>query len=225
LSNGFDFERRQRVYRIRLDEAHRAVGHYIFEFAYLVSQMRECIEYVLCDDPEGDRMDARLAMGAAFAEQITNAFFAICERQAELNAEEAQVAIRLKTKVKDAIAERNDFAHGDWSGLWTNQGPTLSRMKPGRRAGALIEQEFRIEEIDSRADAVEDLAEVVTEFAMLCLGFHPLAERTGMAVRVRDIFRFRKREVLRIGRYAEMPWYEWEDEDGVDDDSVVVDED
>jgi len=174
--------------------------------------MRQAIEYVLRGDDDDDRMNARLAMGAAMAEQITNAFFAICERMAELDDEETQVARRLKKEVKDAITDRNDFAHGDWTTLWPDQGPTLRRMKPGRRAGAWVERVHRVEEIDAMAEAVEELADTVTEFAMLCLGLHPLEERTGMAVRVRDIYRFRKHKVLRIGRYAEMPWYYEEEE-------------
>jgi hypothetical protein len=191
------------------------VGHYVFAFAYLVSEMREVIEYVLSgENPETDSMNARLAMGAAFAEQITNAFFAICERQAELDDEETQVAIRLKKEVKDAIADRNDFAHGDWSSLWPEQGPTLSRMKPGRRAGAYVEQVRTVEEIDSMAWSVEELADTTTEFAQACLGVHQMELWTGTSVRVRDIFRFRKHQVLRIGRYADVEWWEDDEEPG-----------
>ncbi|MGN6662609.1 MAG: hypothetical protein ACTHK6_00155 [Solirubrobacterales bacterium] len=213
MSGLTNMERRQTIRRLREDEAHRALGHYVFAFAYLVSEMREAVEYALSKhDLDGDRMDARLAMGAAFAEQIANAFFAICERYAELDDEERQVAIRLKKEVKDAIADRNDFAHGDWSVLWPNQGPTLSRIKPGRRAGPLVKQERSAEEIDSMARSVEELADTTTEFALICFGLHPVEERTGTAVRVRDIYRFRKHRVLRIGRYADLPWSEWEEE-------------
>lgn len=187
------------------------MGHYVFAFAYLVSQMREGVEFVLSDDKrDSTRIDARLAMGAAFAEQITNAFFAICERHAELDDEERQVAVRLRTEVMDAIAERNDIAHGDWSVLWPNHGPTLSRTKPGRRAGAFVEQVRTAEEIDAKARSVEELADTITEFAMLCLGIHPL-EESGTAVRIRDIYRFRNRSVVRIGRYADLLWYDDED--------------
>jgi len=213
LSGGYDTERWQKIHRIRRDEAHRAVGHYVFAFADLVSEMRGAIEYVLSgENPEADRMNARLAMGAAFAEQITNAFFAICERQAELDDEETQVAIRLKKEVKDAIADRNDFAHGDWLSLSpAGQGPTLSRMKPGRRAGAYIEQVRSVEEIDAMAWSVGELSETISEFAEACLGVHQMELRTGTAVRVRDIFRFRNHQVLRIGRYADVEW--WKDDE------------
>jgi hypothetical protein len=216
LSGSNSWEQRQKVWRIREDEAHRALGHYIFAFARLVSEIREGVEYALSDDSRDDkRQDARLAMGAAFAEQITNAFFAICERHAEFDTEERQVATRFKTHVTEAIADRNDFAHGDWSQFW-DSGPTLKRTKPGRRAGPWVERERPVEEIDAMAERLETLAEMLNEFALICFGLHPIEERTGTAVRVRDIYRFRKREILRIGRYAELPWYEWEEEDGAE---------
>lgn len=206
-------ERREAIRRLRVDEAHRALGHYVFAFAYLVSGMRDAVEYALSKhDPEGDRLDARIAMGAAAAEHIANAFFAISERYAELDDEEGKVAGRLKKEVKDAIADRNDFAHGDWSMLWPNPGPTLSRIKPGRKAGPEVKHERSSEEIDAMARGVEDLAFTIEEFALICFGFHPVEERTGTAVRVRDIYRFRKHQVLRIGRYADLPWSEYEEE-------------
>ena len=208
-----EWRRKQEVQRLREDEAHRAVGHYVFAFAYLISEMREAVEYALSKhDLEGDRMDARIAMGAAFAEHITNAFFAICERYAEFDDEERQVAIRLKKEVKDAISDRNDIAHGDWSVLWPNQGPTLSRIKPGRRAGPRVTLERSVEEIDAMAKSVETLTDTANEFALICFGLHPIEERTGTAIRIRDIYRFRKHRVLRIGRYAELPWSEYEEE-------------
>ena len=43
----------------------------------------------------------------------------------------------------------------------------------------------------------------MVEFASLCFGIHPLKRFEGKSVKLRDIFRFRKHEVLREGRYAE----------------------
>jgi hypothetical protein len=205
LSGLNEMERQEKVRRLREDEAHRALGHYVFAFASVISEMREAVEYILGGD---DRMNAQLAMGAAPAEQITNTFFAICERLAEFDDEERQVATRLKNEVTDAIAVRNDFAHGDWISKWPDQGPTLRRTKPGRRAGAWIERVRPVEEIDALADALEERVDTITEFAMLCFGVHPLEESKGMAVRVRDIFRFRKHQILRIGRYADHELYD-----------------
>lgn len=198
------------MHRLRVDEAHRAVGHYVFAFSNLVSQMREAVEYVLAGD--GDGKNASLAMGAAYAEQITNAFFAICERQAEFDDEERGVATRLKKEVKDAIADRNDFAHGDWFLRWPEQGPSLIRTKPGRRDGAWIDRIRPTEEIDSLAEGLEVLTETIYEFAVLCFGIHELQERGGGAVRVRDIYRLRRHQVLRIGRYADLNPYEDEEQ-------------
>lgn len=172
--------------------------------------MREAIEWVLQGE---DPMNAKLAMGAAYAEQITNSFFALCERHAEFDDEERGVATRLKKEVKDAIADRNDFAHGDWRVRWPDQGPSLMRTKPGRRDGAWIDRVRPVGEIDAMADSLEDLTETLYEVALLCFGIHPLQERGGRAVRVRDIYRFRKHKILRIGRYADLDWYEDEDID------------
>lgn len=199
--------------RLRLDEAHRALGHYVFAFSSLVSQMREAVEYAVAGDSDDRRKNASLAMGAAFAEPITISFFAICERQADPDDEEQGVMRRLRSEVTKAIADRNDFAHGDWGLRWPDQGPNLQRIKPGRRDGAWIDRIRPVEEIDAMADALEELTDMIYEIALLCLGIHPLQERGGRAVRIRDIYRFRKHKVLRIGRYADLPWFEEEDVD------------
>jgi hypothetical protein len=202
--------------QLRQDEAHRAIGRYMVEFSMLVRDMREGIELALNRrNPEGvDPMIARLALGEAFAAQIANIYFAICEQVTELDDEEKQVAIRLRTKVHDAIKDRNDFAHGDWhlGPIPGSEEPSFERTKPGRKAGAWMKVVRPVHEIDAMAEEVVDLDGDVVEFGWLCLGMHPLARNKGMAVRVRDIFRFRKHRVLREGRYADTPWFE--DDDG-----------
>lgn len=194
----------------RQDEAHRAIGRYVVEFSDLISGMREGIEYRL---EAGDPMVARLALGEATASQIANAFFAICEHLADFDDEEKQVAIRLKKEVNDAIKDRNDFAHGDWLLAQGERGqelpgPTLRRTKPGRKAGEWLEQVRSFEELDALSDEVFTLSQFIEEFAWLCMGIHPLAERLEKEVRVRDIFRFSKHRVLRKGRYAAEPWWD-----------------
>lgn len=169
-------------------------------FSYLVAEMRAGIESRFDTDFE----IAQLALGEAFASQITNAFFAICEHSVELDDEERQVAIRLKNEVNDAIKERNDIAHGDWHvNSWRKPGPHMVRTKPGRKAGAAVEKARPVEELDELSDALEDLAETVIEFALLCFGIHPHADAVEGEVRVRDVYRFQKSKgVLRTGRYA-----------------------
>jgi hypothetical protein len=191
-------------------EQHRAIGHYVAAFSTLISDMREGIEYALGSErPEADPMVVKLALGEAFAGQITNSYFAICEQITDLDDEEKQVAIRLKKEVNDAIAMRNDFAHGDWNlGSSRFDDPRLVRTKPGRKSGAWVERVHPVEEIDALAENLDFLDLFVVEFGWLCLGIHPLMQNKGLAVRVRDIFRFQKHRVLRKGRYADEPWYD-----------------
>lgn len=181
-------------------EVHRAIGRYVVAFSYLVSEMRSGIENRL----EGsDPMIAKLALGEAFASQIANAFFAICERETDLDDEEQQVAIRLKQEVNDAIKDRNDIAHGDWRiNVWGRPEPHMTRIKPGRKAGPAVEKARPFEELEALSEALEALAETVIEFAHLCFGIHPSAEEVGGTIRVRDVYRFRNRKVVRAGRYA-----------------------
>ncbi|MDQ2631495.1 MAG: hypothetical protein M3Y75_11090 [Actinomycetota bacterium] len=184
------------------------------EFSFLVSEMRAGIENRL----EGrDPMIARLALGEAYAAQITNSFFAICEREADLDEEEKQVGICLKNEVHAVIKERNDIAHGDWSiDWWDASAARLRRTKPGRRSGAWIEKVRPAAELDALTDEMEILTEKVIEFAWLCFGIHPLTRFKEMDVRVRDIYRFQKHKgALRKGRYAEVRiWDDGDERDG-----------
>jgi len=184
-----------------MQNALRAIGRYVVTFSRLVAEMRGGIEEQLRGD---DRSVVALAMGEAYAAQITNAFFAICEHEADFDEEEAQVGVCLKNEVNAAIKERNDIAHGDWSIRWPDvSAARLRRTKPGRRAGAEINSVLSADELEAASDAIEILTEKVAEFGWLCFGLHPLARRGGLDMRVRDIFRFQKHKgVLRKGRYA-----------------------
>lgn len=187
----------------RWSEAQREIGRYIVAFSVLLATMRWAIEVKL--EGWSPRL-SKLALGELTAAQITNAFFAICEEVADFDDEEAQVAKRLKNEVIDAISERNDFAHGDWwhyTGKEGLPGFRLRRTKPGRKAGAAVDTMRTPEALGETADHLEDLVDVVREFGQLCLGTHPLRETGGIDVRVRDIYRFRNRRVLRIGRHAD----------------------
>jgi hypothetical protein len=196
----------------RQDEAHRAIGRYVAHFSRLIAEMREAITYVLAGD---ESVVARLAFGEATASQIANAFFGICEHLADYDDEERRVAGQLKKEVSAAIKARNDFAHGDWvmakeaMGKPT-LGPTLRRVKPGRKADPITERVFPVEELDALSEDLFWLAQNVGEFAMLCVGGHPVGERLKQGVRIRDIFRIREHQVVRDGRYADEPWHDAE---------------
>ncbi len=151
-------------------------------------------------------MIAKLAIGQAFADPLTDSFFAICQRLADFDEEEQGVATRLKTEVKRAIADRNDFAHGDWELEFED--PMLARTKPSRKAGPWIARVRPVSEMDAMSDALMDLCMKLNEFAWLCEGRHPVANE-GTSARVRDFYRLRKGQVLRIGRYAD-DWPLWD---------------
>lgn len=194
-------------------EAHRAIGRYVVAFSYLVAEMRAGIEDRLAGD---DPMLPRLALGEAGAAQIMRAFFAICEREADQDKEERDVAICLKNEVQATIKERNDIAHGDWSIPWWKKSEAwLQRTKPGRRGGGWVNKIRPVAELDALSDEMEELAERVIEFAWLCFGIHPLTRFYGMDLRVRDIYLFQKGEgILRKGRYADAKWWPGENEEG-----------
>jgi len=184
-------------------EAHRAIGRYVAEFSWLVAVMRSAIERQITQD---DPMVARLAVGQSYADSLSNSFFAICERIADFDDEERGVATRLKNEVRKAIEDRNDFAHGDWELEFEE--PTLARTKPGRKAGAWFARVRPVAEMDEMSDALRYLAGTLNEFAWLCENRHP-GNEAGKSIRVRDIYRLRKSQVLRVGRYAD-DWPIWD---------------
>jgi hypothetical protein len=156
------------------DDAYRAVGRYVVEFSRLVFHMRFQIEGQLSG--EGDSLIARLALGETPANQITEAFFAICEHAADLDLAELKVAVHLKKGVRDEIKRRNDFAHGDW---WIGFGekpdgsmgdPMLLRVKPGRKKNPSQPKMLSVDEIDEVSDGLYALRQQVAEFGDLCLG-------------------------------------------------------
>ena len=194
-----------------IDAACRAIGRYIVEFSRLIAEMRISLEgHFFYDDPD----PIKLVLGGAPADQITNAFFAVCEHSVNLDDEERQVAVRLKKEVRDAIRERNDVAHGDWVSDFESGHPVILRTKPGRKAGPWVRKVRTIQQLDDMVDAVAKLADTVREFAWLTLGGHPLEEPTGAKrkedpdygeaseIRVREIFRFQNHRIVRKGPRA-----------------------
>jgi hypothetical protein len=178
------------------DDAYRAVGRYVVEFSRLVFHMRFQIERQLATDP----VVAALALGEAQANQITEAFFAICQHVAELDKGEVEIATRLKKEVRDEIARRNDFAHGDW---WIGFGkkedgsagdPMLLRVKPGRKKNPHQPKFLSVDQIDAVSDELYALRQQVAEFGDLCLGAWPSSPLVANEepVRVREIYRLSK---------------------------------
>jgi hypothetical protein len=154
--------------------------------------------YLAVDD---DQMVPALALGAASADQITNSFFSVCEHVMEMDAEEKKIAGRLRKETLDEIKRRNDFAHGDWmvEGLEADlEHPVLSRVKPGRRSGAVEAKERPVTEIDAASDEVYLLRQKVADFSAVCFDTHPLARGREGRFRVRHAFAMDGHKVKRI---------------------------
>jgi len=181
------------------DAAYRAVGRYVVEFSRLIAWQRLEIEKYLAKD--GNLMVPALALGAVPAEQITQSFFAVCEYLAELDEDEKKVARKLRVEVLEEIKRRNDFAHGDWllgTVFEDFPEPVLSRVKPGRKKGAIQRQSLPIPKIEAAADEVYVLRQKVAEFGAICFGTFPVALGQDGSFRVRHAFKVEGKEVLRI---------------------------
>jgi hypothetical protein len=185
------------------DNAYRAVGRYVVEFSRLIACQRLDIEKYLAI--EGNLMVPALVLGAAPAEQITQSFFAVCEYVGELDEDERKVAGKLRVEVLDEIKRRNDFAHGDWllgTMRETFVDPVLSRVKPGRRSGAIQKQAIPITDIESAADEVYVLRQKVAEFGALCFDTFPIGLGADGSFRVRHAFKVEGKQVIRINPAA-----------------------
>ena len=121
-----------------------------------------------------------------------------------------RIAVCLRNEVVRENKRRTDLAHGDW---WIGFGekpdgamadPKLSRIRPGRKEGAVKFMDLPAHEIDEISDTIYALRQKVSEFGDLCLESVIVEMVWGKPVRVRDIFRFHKREnrVTRDGPMA-----------------------
>ncbi len=184
------------------DDSYRAIGRYVVEFSRLVMHMRWGIEKRL--NRGGDVGVASLALGEVFANQLTEAFFAICEHVADLNAEEKRIGIRLRKEVRDEIKRRNDFAHGDWSvgEAAIAEDPHLYRIKPGRKEGSSQSKQLPVADIDAASENLHALRQKVAEYGAACLGGYPVDLKGGIPVQVRNVLRMKGHCVERRGLLA-----------------------
>lgn len=155
------------------DDAYRAIGRYTVEFSLLVAGMRQIIAGHVAT--EETRELAYLALGSLMAQDIADAFFAICRAATDLDPDEQAIEKCLRTKqVKDEIEERNRIMHGDWLiARWTRddfQAPTAARVRVSARnvKEPFQQRKFKVEEIDKLAERVGALKNIVWEFGTVC---------------------------------------------------------
>jgi hypothetical protein len=139
------------------------------------------------------------------AQQVSDAFFAICRTAAEpaLDAGELAIAKVLRENhVNAEIRRRNVLAHGDWFiPEWVQEwAPEPTEEPPPVPRAALVRvqhhkpdplrtDELTVEEIDADGERVEALHRIIWEFGMICMrvgDYNPALGRP--SVRVADAF-------------------------------------
>ena len=174
------------------DEGYRALGRYIATFSLMVKEMRDRMVWRL-QRPEDPPLLADLAFGAATAEPISSAFFAMCRLLLLHEADELKTATRLRKLVGEELKLRNDVAHGDWYIGWISvpggsaepqlQPHWVERIKATRKEGPLAPIS---EDLDARSEELEQLTEFLREYGLVCFGMHG-RQIAGQPLRVRDV--------------------------------------
>jgi hypothetical protein len=152
-----------------IDNAHRALGHYIAEFSQLVAYMRRFI--ALRISGPGEQGLGEIPLGELPAVQIAGAFFQLARQTNSFNDDEKAVEKWLRNQVTKAAEDRNNYAHGDWwLGLPSVTDAVLFRIKP--RASEPEAGKFEripVDELDAKAEDLTALLGLVLAFGAVCL--------------------------------------------------------
>jgi hypothetical protein len=164
----------------QIDEAHRAIGHYITEFSQLVA----CMRWYMAARAAGggqereereEREVAEIPLGVMQAKQICDTFFHMCRQTNDLNENERAIEKWLRGAVGRAVTQRNNYAHGDW---WVGlpatdeklSAPHLLRIRPRPSAERAAElAAVPVHTLDKQAEELSSLLECVREFGVICL--------------------------------------------------------
>jgi hypothetical protein len=187
------------------DDYYRAIGRYFVQFSLLIAFMRTLvIVKAVGSDKEGVDL-LRLALGSATAQQVSDAFFAVCRTTAEPEFDKPEQDIEKCLREKQINAEirwRNAFAHGDWMvPEWVREWsenpqsavPEAPRAELFRvqhhKPRPFAPHELTPEEIDRCGERVEALQVIAWEFGSICM--HTEAHDPALGrpvVRVQDAF-------------------------------------
>jgi hypothetical protein len=152
-----------------IDNAHRALGHYIAEFSQLIAYMRRYTALRISGVPE--RELGEIPLGELHAAQISGAFFQLARQTNSFSTDEKAIETWLRNQVRKAAEDRNNYAHGDWwVGLPSVADAVLFRIKP--RASEPEAGKFEripADELDDKAEELADLFNLVVVFALVCL--------------------------------------------------------
>lgn len=166
------------------DDGYRAIGRWFVEFARLIGGMRSNMEERLRDAEYPEV--AQLIFAAAGAQQIADAFFAICRTVGNLDAAEINVANQLQNEVGTEITRRNNIAHGDWIIGKGNEPSTaataLVRVHANRRKGPYHQvTAMTSASLDELSERLMTLSSMTYVFGMVVLG-GPIQTTTGVVV-------------------------------------------
>jgi hypothetical protein len=189
------------------DENYRAIGRYFAQFSALVAFMRTLMILKIAGKDQQAETLLRLAFGSLTAQQVSDAFFAVCRTAAEpaLDANAGELAIEKvlrENHVNAEIRRRNVLGHGDWFiPEWVQEwAPEPHEEPPPTPRAALVRvqhhkpdplptDELTVEEIDADGQRVEALQHIVWEFGMICLRVDQYDPASGRpAVRIADAF-------------------------------------
>jgi hypothetical protein len=192
--------------REQRDDYYRAIGRYIVEFSALVALMRNLVAFKIVGDDEKPDELIRLAFGSMQAQQIADAFFAVCRESAVPALETDELAIEKCLRQNHVNAEirwRNVMAHADWlvpvwTRIWTEEHADEPTAPPPQalfmrvqlhKPEPLEPKEVSVAEIDGYAERVSQLTIFLWEFGMICTRTMDHDPARGLPqTRIRDAF-------------------------------------
>jgi hypothetical protein len=171
------------------DEAFRAIGLYVAAFSVLVATMRGVVIMAVTEANPKKRKLAQLALGGQSAQQVADAFFAICRAEYELDQEERQIEKCLRLQVDDEIRRRNRVAHGDWFVMMpslnepNDQVAELQRVKASRQE-PFVTKSLTVAQIMEYVESAWLLDQIVGFFGASCAG--NMHERVSTLLEIND---------------------------------------
>ena len=197
-------------------ETYHAIGRFVVDFGYMVSEM----QHHLANRLVSERLHALpwIVMGEMTAGPIANSFFGACRAAANSNESasagldnrDEQVVKILAKAVQDAIKFRNDVAHGDWDlTAWQfARAPVghseLIRLRPSRKQGHVEVTQIHPVALLKKADGLRKLSGFLDDLANLCFADAPGWKGHHVA----DLLVVQNSEVVREGPLAGKlgPW-------------------
>ncbi len=190
------------------DAYYRAIGRYFVQFSDLIAYMRTLVMLKIVSRDEGAETLLRLTLGSMQAQQVADAFFAVCRTAAEPELSKPELLIEKclrEAHVNAEIRWRNVLAHGDWFvpewvQEWRPENADPTALPPldmkaslfrvqHHKPSPLDPHELTPEQIDQYGERVEQLGHMAWEFGTICLrAEHHEAGRPGRTVRIKDAF-------------------------------------